>query len=158
MLFQFHIVLLLIAVAVTPLSQAAAQEAASVVQPFNFGNLSIRSNSAVYFLSVSRAGVVTKSPQFVLLNGGGYPAPMQISITGFPANTALIVSAADAQLTAPAIAEEFALKNFDIPPTPTTDVAGALNLTIGATIETDGSGNMYPDASYSGTTMVSISY
>lgn len=150
-LIHFIFLLMLLLTASTAHAQTITE-----TNPFNVGTIAITDNNAPRSLTVTRGGAVLADSQILLM--GAAPSPAQYALSGFPASTALTIAITDTTLSSGLSPETFSLDNYEYTVNPGTDASGNYTMDIGYRLRTNGSGNMYADASYTGTLMITVNY
>ena len=136
---------------------AFAQPLIEESQRLSFGTLVVSNNSSVSRFTVPKTGRnITVEGQFAQIAAG---SPGRYRFTGFPAFTSLSISLDITTLTTGAnnFPEPLTVDSYDIDNI-TTDADGEAELSLGARLNTSGSGNAYVDAPYSGTTTLRVDY
>lgn len=136
---------------------ALAQPLIEEQQRLNFGTLAIASNASVSRLTYPRSGNgITIDGQFVLIARG---TPGLYRFSGFPAYTPLGVSLNTTTLTAGSngTVEPLSVDSYNFTEI-TTNALGEAELSLGASIETTGTGTSYVDAIYSGAAVLRVDY
>ncbi len=138
-------------------STVIAQPLIEEQQRLDFGTLAIAANTSVSRFTYFSNGVnINIEGQFVLIARG---SPGRYRFTGFPANTPLSISVTNTTLAAGAtgIPELLNVDNYDFAD-PVTDAQGTAELSLGARLNTTGSGDSYVDAPYTGTALLRVEY
>lgn len=127
------------------------------LERLSFGTLAIPSNASVsrYTFPYTGNNALVEG-RFVELNAG---RPGRYRLSGFPAFTPLSVTLNTSTLTAAEVGltEPLTVDNYEASQT-TTDEQGNAELSLGARLNTSGSGNGYADSSYSGSSTLRIEY
>lgn len=144
----------LLLLALCPWVMAAPDVTAEV--PLDFGTLAVKNNATVGTLSVSTGGALTYSEQIAPIGGA---VQGEYRLSGFPPGVLLELEWDDVNLSAGGGGlPEFLQVTGYTNPTLVSDESGAALVPLGATLRTNGSGVMYVDAPYSGTTQVRVRY
>ena len=124
--------------------------------PLDFGEMAVKSNTAVSTLQITSAGTVTFSGDVIPLGGA---MRGEYRLTGFPPGVLLEVTLDNANLSAGGggLPELLLVTNYDAP-TLLSDPSGEALVPLGASLKTNGSTVMYVDAPYSGTTQIRVRY
>lgn len=128
----------------------------TAVVPLDFGVLAVKSNAGVSTLRISSAGAQTYTGDVIPIGGA---IRGQYRLSGFPAGVLLEVQLDNATLSTGGggLPEYLQVTSYENP-TLVSDGAGEALVPLGATLETSGSGIMYADAPYSGTTQLRVRY
>ncbi len=137
-------------------SAASAAPSISANTPLDFGVLAVKSNNAVSTLTLSSAGNVTFSGDVIPIGGA---VPGEYLLSGFPPGVLLTFEWDDANLSAGGLGlPELLLVTDYTNQTLVADEAGEALVTVGASLNTNGSTVMYTDALYSGSVAVRVRY
>ena len=129
-----------------------------VQRPLYFGTVIIRGNSVESRIVVPRAGKPYSTNSLQLIEDAH---PAELILQSFPAYTELHLTPivpVELSVTADPLLPPFIVESLDIPLSIFTDANGEGQLIIGATIKTTGDGRAYPDASYTGSVDIVVSY
>ncbi len=127
-------------------------------QSMSFGTFALRNNNAQYNLTINPDGSQIADAQFAIISNGREAA---FNVSGFPPSTTLIITVVSDDLTlgGGGIGEGFPVANFKhLPTTVVTDAIGNASFTLGATMTTSGTSNVYADGNYSGNAIVSVNF
>lgn len=135
---------------------ARAAPAVTAEAPFDFGTVAVKSNAAQSTLRLTSAGAVSSTGDMIPIGGA---VRGQFRLSGFPAGVLLELEWDNATLSAGGggLPEYFQVTNYENP-TLLSDAQGEALVPVGATLRTSGSGAMYVDAPYSGSTQVRVRY
>lgn len=136
----------------------ASQAKAAIIeiQPLNFGQWAITNNTGFKTIVVNTNGSFSNSPG--LFNIVVPPTQGIYRVDGLPAFTSINSVTASMLLPMTGGNQPFTLENFQIVHDPATNSSGEINITLGATAKTSGTGVAYDDASYTGTIQFDINY
>ena len=136
-------------------STATRAQVFNETQALDFGEWFIINNSSSYQVTVLPNGAFSNSPQITMLQP---PVPGIYNISGLPPFATIL--SVDVVMSAPLSAggaDVFTMDNFQTI-IPNADGAGNTTLNLGARANTSGSGNFYPNATYTGTLDVTINF
>ncbi|MBR0565932.1 DUF4402 domain-containing protein [Azoarcus sp. L1K30] len=136
---------------------AWADPALDVIEGLDFGTFALRSNSAVSALRLSASSKVTSSGDIIPVGGaiaGNY------HLRGFPASVVLSFELDNTLMSEGGfgLPEHFQISTYEVPSSLVTNAAGEADFSIGARLQSSGSGAPYGDAPYSGSTQLRIRY
>jgi len=125
-------------------------------QPFTFGEWAITNNTGTKFITVNPDGTFSSSPG--LINIVVAPTQGIYRVDGLPPSTA--INSINVSMIAPMTGgnQDFTLDTFQIIYDPISNVSGEINITLGASAKTTGTGVPYDDAVYIGTLQLEINY
>lgn len=135
---------------------SAASAAIIEIQPLNFGQWAITNNTGFKTVVVNTNGSFSSSPG--LFNIVIPPTQGIYRVDSLPPFTAINSVTASMLLPMTGGNQNFTLDNFQVIYDPTTNSSGEVNITLGATARTTGTGVPYDDATYSGTIQLDINY
>jgi hypothetical protein len=123
----------------------------------SFGEFAIKNNNSRHALQVAQNNSYSADSAYAVITP---PNRAEWSLTSFPASTLITISIPDATLTFgnSGTGEYFTVENFAHPATVTTDGSGSASFNFGATLYTSGSTAMYADGSFSGSSLVTLSW
>lgn len=134
---------------------APAQAAVNITQPLSFGEFALRNNTARRQMRITAQDVFTKNAAFITLVR---PQRAIVEVSGFPANTNLIVNVTFNSLSS-GVGDLFTIDNPTLfPNTLRTNGSGNLTFYVGARLRTSGTGSVYPNNTYSGLMNISVNY
>ena len=126
------------------------------IQPLDFGQWAITNNSGIKYITIQPDGSVTHSPE--LVNFNKTPQQGVYRVDGLPPSTA--INAVNVNMIDPLQGgnQVFTMNNFQVVYDPVSNISGEINITLGATARTTGTGVPYDDAVYNGTLQLDIYY
>lgn len=154
---KHHVAILVVLVFTLNSKTALSQPFIEELQQLSFGTLAVSSNASVSRFTLPQTGrnlrIEGQFAQIASVSPGRY------KFTGFPAFTSLSVSVDIATLTTGAnnFPEPLTVDSYDFDNI-TTDTNGEAELSLGARLNTSGSGDAYVDAPYSGITTLRVDY
>jgi hypothetical protein len=136
----------------TNLALAAITE----IQPLDFGQWAITNNTGFKTITVNPNGSFSNSTG--LVNIVRPPQQGIYRVDGLPPFTA--VASVNVTMIDPMQGgnQDFTLESFQVVYDPTTNSSGEVNITLGATAKTTGTGVPYDDAVYNGTLQLDINW
>ena len=125
-------------------------------QPLNFGTWAITNNTGIKFITVNPDGSFASSPGVV--NILVPPTQGIYRVDSLPPFTA--INSVTGTMLAPMSGgnQDFNLDTFQIIYDPVTNASGEINITLGVSAKTTGTGVPYDDATYNGTIQLDINY
>lgn len=133
-----------------------AATSVTTLTPLNFGLLAVRSNASVSTLRVYMNGAVASTGNIIPIGGA---VRGEYKLAGFTPGVQLTIQLDNAPLSAGGGGgPEFLTVNTYETPTVVSDALGEATIQLGAILNTSGSGNMYADAPYSGSTQIRVIY
>ncbi len=125
-------------------------------QPLNFGTWAITNNVGFKLITVNPDGSFSSSPGIINI----IVAPTQgiYRVDSLPPSTAILSINATELAPLTGGNQDFTLTAFQVVHDPVTNVSGEVNITLGATARTTGTGVPYDDAVYTGTIQLEINY
>ena len=154
---RFRFLILACIFATLKSTPAFSQPLIEELQRLDFGILAVSDNSSVSRFTLPKTGSIRRiEGQFALISAG---SPGRFRFTNFPPRTILTVSLNTTSLTTGVnnFPEPFIVDAFDFDDI-TTDANGEAELSLGARLNTSGSGGAYVDAPYSGITTLRVEY
>lgn len=135
---------------------SAASAAIIEIQPLNFGQWAITTNTGFKTITVNTNGSFSSSPG--LINIVQPPSQGVYRVDSLPPFTS--INSVNATMLLPMTGgnQNFTLEDFQIIHDPATNSSGEVNITLGATAKTTGTGVPYDDATYTGTIQFDINY
>lgn len=135
---------------------SAARSAITEIQPLDFGQWAITNNTGFKTITVNPNGSFSNSPG--LVNIVRPPQQGVYRVDGLPPFTA--VASVNVTMIDPMHGgnQVFTLESFQVVYDPTTNSSGEVNITLGATAKTTGTGVPYDDAVYNGTLQLDINW
>lgn len=138
------------------LKSGQARAAIIEIQPLNFGQWAITNNVGFKTITINPNGSFSHSPG--LFNIVIPPTHGIYRVDGLPPFTSIISVTASMLLPMTGGNQNFTLDTFQVIHDPATNSSGEMNITLGATARTTGTGVPYDDASYNGTIQFNINY
>ncbi len=125
-------------------------------QPLNFGQWAVTNNTGIKFITVNPDSTFSSSPG--LINIVVPPTHGIYRVDGLPPSTA--INSINVSMIAPLSGgnQDFTLDTFQVIYDPVSNVSGEINITLGASAKTTGTGVPYDDAVYIGTLQLEINY
>jgi hypothetical protein len=135
---------------------SAAHAAITEIQPLNFGQWAITNNTGFKVITVNPNGSFSNSPG--LFNIVFTPTQGIYRVDSLPPFTT--INSVNATMLVPMTGgnQNFTLDTFQVIHDPSTNASGEVNITLGATARTTGTGVPYDDATYTGTIQLEINY
>lgn len=145
----------MLAVSFSGLCAVPVRADVTTIQPLNFGEFIVRNNDVQHTLTVNPNGTYMFSPGFVEIV---QPQPGIYDIDGLPLNMAIASVVVTQLQPLTGAGNSFDMNTFQVTYPPSTDGAGVARFTIGATVETTGSGVAYPNLTYTGDLQIQINF
>lgn len=133
-----------------------ASAAITEIQPLDFGEWAVTNNTGFKTIVVNPNGSFSSSPG--LINIIHPPQQGIYRVDGLPPFTA--VNSVNVSMLTPLQGgnQPFTMESFQVIYDPTTNASGEVNITLGATAKTTGTGVPYDDAVYNGTLQLDINW